>query len=66
MIEIEFYRKDTMEVIPKVQSDNWYFVQNDRVYRDSGETSESQEARVGFGDFIVEARKVGWRIKGSE
>ncbi len=59
-MKIEFYMKDTGEVLEKTDDD--YFVMNDEVWRDNGRSCESQEASVGFDDFITHKPNVGWRV----
>lgn len=60
MSHIEFFVKATGEAAPTHD----YFVMEDKVWRDSYETCESQSAVVGFYDFIVECPEIGWRVTG--
>lgn len=60
-MKIEFYVKATGEVVP---GDNWFFVMNNEVYSDNGQTCESQCAVVGFDTFIRRRPDIGWRVTG--
>lgn len=59
-MNIEFFDIDSGETIQN--SDGWYFVMSNKVYRDNGRTCESQSSVVGFEDFIAQCPDVGWRI----
>lgn len=58
---VVFYDKSTGA--PLSDTDDWYFVMNSNVYRNNGETRESQSAVVGFEDFTVECPDIGWRVE---
>ena len=58
-MKIEFYILETGDTI----NPEGYFVLNgDEVWRDNCNYSESQEASVGFDDFIEPCSDIGWRI----
>ena len=59
-MEIEFYKEITGEILEG--TNDWFFVMNDEVYRNNGETCESQAAVVGFDDFIIKCPDIGWRV----
>ncbi len=58
-MKIQFYFVETGEVIDG--RDCSLFVYLDSVWQDNFDTCESQEARVGFDDFIRERQDIGWR-----
>ena len=60
-MRIEFYRKDNKEVIPSRVSDDYYFVMNNKVFKDNGDFYESQQETVNFDHFVVECPGIGWR-----
>ena len=61
-MKIEFYHRETGDAIPKHHTDDWYFVMNDKVYKDSGDFFESQEATVSFDTFAVPCPAIKWRV----
>lgn len=58
-MHIEFFFKETGDILIDTCV---YFVMNDEVYADNGETYESQSSVVGFEDFISECPNIGWRV----
>lgn len=61
---IEFYNKESGEVIGEDLSADYYFVMNNVVYCDNQFSTESQESSVYFTDFITKCRCIGWRVVG--
>lgn len=59
-MKIEFYYKDTGEVLQKTNDE--FFIMNDEVWCDNGYSCESQEPSVCFDDFIVHKPHIGWRV----
>lgn len=59
-MEIEFFNKETGNICKF--TDDCMFVMNNEVYKDTYETCESQEAMVGFEDFIEKCPDLGWRV----
>ena len=59
-MKIEFFMKATGTPIG-IDSENWLFVMNNKVYCDNGRSCESQEATVSFETFITERPDIDWR-----
>lgn len=58
---IEFYDKETGAVIDNTY--DMYFVRGDgSVWRDNGESWESQCAVIGFEDCVAACPKLAWRV----
>lgn len=60
-MKTEFFIKRTGEILE--DTEDYYFIMNDVVYRDNGRTEESQARVVGFYDFIEPLPHVGWRVR---
>lgn len=61
MARIIFYVKATTVVLEN--TDNYFFVMNDKVYCDSNLVTESQAEAVSFEDFIKPRPDIGWIVK---
>ena len=59
-MNIQFIRKKTGEILR--DTDDFYFIMNDKVYRDNSQTFESQSSVIGFDDCIEEAPDIVWRV----
>jgi hypothetical protein len=59
MNQIEFYKKDNGEILEN--TDDMFFVMNNEVYCDNQQCCESQEATIGFDDFVKKRDDIGWR-----
>ena len=59
-MKIEFFNKDTGDII--IDTNDYYFVMNDKVWMDNGKSYESQSAVVCFDNFIKEMPNIGWRV----
>lgn len=60
-MSIEFFMVATGTLVG-IDSRNWLFVMNDKVFCDNGRSFESQEATVSFDTFITERPDIGWRV----
>jgi len=58
-MKIEFYKKKTGRVLH--DTDYCFFVMNNKVYCDTGESYESQEATICFDDFVKRRPDIDWR-----
>ena len=59
-MKIEFFNKETGDIL--MNTDDWYFVMNNEVYRNNDVYYESQEASIGFDDCVFKVPRVGWRV----